>query len=74
MIKINEIKASKSMLENLTEKEASIITGGALINSPTSNNNLLSDAAGTQLAELATALQNALSKLAAQIAANSKNK
>jgi hypothetical protein len=72
MIKINELDELKPILQDLTEKEASNITGGAL-NSQISNiNNLLSGTANPQLASLAAALQNALSKIVAQIAANNK--
>jgi hypothetical protein len=72
MIKINELNELKPILQDLTEKEAGNITGGAL-NSQISNiNNLLSGTANSQLASLTAALQNALSKIVAQIAANNK--
>jgi hypothetical protein len=72
MIKINELNELKPMLQDLTEKEASNVTGGAL-NSQISNiNNLLSGTANSQLASITAAIQNTLSKIAAQIAANNK--
>lgn len=74
MIKIHELNTSKSMLQNLTEQEASAITGGASnVNSQIKNlNDLLSNSTNSQLSNLMISLQSALSKIVAQLAANSK--
>ncbi len=74
MIKIHELNTSKSMLQNLTEQEASAITGGASnVNSQIKNlNDLLSNSTNSQLSNLIISLQSALSKIVAQLAANSK--
>lgn len=59
MIKINELDTSKSMLQDLTDQEANSIIGGAVNTNPA-------------LSNLMIAFQDALNKLAAQIAATIK--
>jgi predicted NAD/FAD-binding protein len=72
MIKINELNTSKSMLADLTDQEASSITGGAVNTILNNLNNQFALVDNKYISDFALAYKNLLAKITTQIAANNR--